>query len=95
MLADLQASGIQPGQVTDVIITHAHGDHIGGCKAFDDALQAPQGTRILIQIAPHSGRLKDLLIRRGRRLQHLRLAHPKAFGSLPLEFVRPLARPEL
>jgi glyoxylase-like metal-dependent hydrolase (beta-lactamase superfamily II) len=29
----LAAAGVQPGQVTDILISHAHGDHIGGLVA--------------------------------------------------------------
>ena len=31
--ASLRAAGVEPGQVTDVLISHAHGDHIGGLAA--------------------------------------------------------------
>ena len=30
LVASLKAAGVQPEQVTDVLITHAHGDHVGG-----------------------------------------------------------------
>lgn len=30
LLASLAAAGVRPGQVTDVLITHSHGDHVGG-----------------------------------------------------------------
>lgn len=36
----LRAAGVEPGQVTDVLISHAHGDHIGGLVA-DGALAFP------------------------------------------------------
>lgn len=36
----LRAAGVEPGQVTDVLISHAHGDHIGGLAA-DGALAFP------------------------------------------------------
>ena len=28
--ASLATAGVQPGQITDILISHAHGDHIGG-----------------------------------------------------------------
>lgn len=28
--ASLAAAGVQPGQVTDILISHGHGDHVGG-----------------------------------------------------------------
>lgn len=30
LLTSLSAAGVQPAQVTDVLISHAHGDHVGG-----------------------------------------------------------------
>lgn len=30
LLTSLTAAGVQPGQVTDILISHAHGDHVGG-----------------------------------------------------------------
>ncbi len=31
--ASLTAAGVQPGQVTDILISHGHGDHLGGLVA--------------------------------------------------------------
>lgn len=31
--ASLRAAGVEPGQVTDILISHAHGDHVGGLTA--------------------------------------------------------------
>jgi len=33
LLANLRAAGYQPEQVDDIVITHMHGDHIGGLSA--------------------------------------------------------------
>ncbi len=41
--ASLRASGVEPGQVTDILISHAHGDHVGGLTA-DGALAFPNAT---------------------------------------------------
>ncbi len=30
LLTSLPAAGVQPAQVTDILISHAHGDHVGG-----------------------------------------------------------------
>lgn len=33
LIASLAAAGVRPDQVTDVLITHSHGDHVGGLVA--------------------------------------------------------------
>ena len=35
----LLSSGIKPEEITDVILTHLHFDHVGGCTYFDDEKQ--------------------------------------------------------
>ena len=35
LAASLAAAGVTPAQVTDVLITHSHGDHVGGLVAAD------------------------------------------------------------
>ena len=44
LLASLRAAGVEPGQVTDVLISHAHGDHVGGLAGKDGALVFPNAT---------------------------------------------------
>lgn len=39
--ASLRAAGVEPGQVTDVLISHSHGDHIGGLAGADGGLAFP------------------------------------------------------
>jgi len=41
LLTSLKAAGVEPEQVTDVLISHAHGDHIGGLVGSDGALVFP------------------------------------------------------
>ncbi|MBX9460327.1 MAG: MBL fold metallo-hydrolase [Brevundimonas sp.] len=41
LLASLRAAGIDPGQVTDILISHAHGDHVGGLAGADGRLAFP------------------------------------------------------
>ena len=41
--ASLAAAGVQPAQVTDILISHGHGDHVGGL-AKDGALVFPNAT---------------------------------------------------
>lgn len=38
--ASLRAAGVEPGQVTDILISHGHGDHLGGLTT-DGALAYP------------------------------------------------------
>lgn len=42
--ASLAAAGIDPASVTDVFISHAHGDHVGGLVGADGALAFPNAT---------------------------------------------------
>lgn len=44
LLTSLRAAGVEPGQVTDVLISHAHGDHVGGLAGKDGALTFPNAT---------------------------------------------------
>jgi glyoxylase-like metal-dependent hydrolase (beta-lactamase superfamily II) len=39
--ASLAAAGVQPAQITDVLISHSHGDHIGGLAGTDGGLAFP------------------------------------------------------
>jgi len=48
--AALTARGLGPGAVKDVFLTHGHGDHVGGCKAFPGArIHGFEGDRALIE----------------------------------------------
>jgi glyoxylase-like metal-dependent hydrolase (beta-lactamase superfamily II) len=40
-MANLRASGIDPAQVTAIVISHFHGDHIGGIRGQDGAATFP------------------------------------------------------
>ncbi|HYD26813.1 MBL fold metallo-hydrolase [Brevundimonas sp.] len=44
LTASLRAAGVEPGQVTDVLISHAHGDHVGGLVGPDGQLTFPNAT---------------------------------------------------
>ena len=41
LLASLRAAGVEPGQVTDILISHGHGDHVGGLVDASGALNFP------------------------------------------------------
>lgn len=41
LVASLRAAGVEPAQVTDVLISHAHGDHVGGLVDAQGALVFP------------------------------------------------------
>jgi glyoxylase-like metal-dependent hydrolase (beta-lactamase superfamily II) len=41
LIGSLRAAGVEPGQVTDVLISHAHGDHVGGLVGPDGRLTFP------------------------------------------------------
>ena len=42
--ASLAAAGVDPASVTDVFISHAHGDHVGGLLTADGKLAFPNAT---------------------------------------------------
>jgi glyoxylase-like metal-dependent hydrolase (beta-lactamase superfamily II) len=42
--ASLASAGVQPGQVTDILISHGHGDHVGGLVTAEGALTFPNAT---------------------------------------------------
>lgn len=41
LIASLAKAGIRPDEITDVLITHAHPDHVGGLATADGALAFP------------------------------------------------------
>ncbi|MFC0634308.1 MBL fold metallo-hydrolase [Brevundimonas balnearis] len=42
--ASLAAAGVEPGQITDVLISHGHGDHVAGLVDGSGALTFPNAT---------------------------------------------------
>jgi glyoxylase-like metal-dependent hydrolase (beta-lactamase superfamily II) len=44
LIASLAKAGVAPGEITDVLITHSHGDHIGGLTTQSGALAFPAAT---------------------------------------------------
>ncbi len=41
LMPSLTAAGVKPGDVTDVLITHSHGDHVGGLMTTDGTQAFP------------------------------------------------------
>ncbi|WP_114228978.1 MULTISPECIES: MBL fold metallo-hydrolase [Sphingomonas] len=44
LAGSLAAAGVKPAQVTDVLITHSHGDHVGGLVGADGKPAFPNAT---------------------------------------------------
>lgn len=44
LLAALRAAGVEPAQVTDIFISHSHGDHVGGLVQSGGVLTFPNAT---------------------------------------------------
>ncbi len=44
LLGSLALTGVRPADVTDILITHTHGDHVGGLVTADRALAFPNAT---------------------------------------------------
>ena len=44
LMQSLAQAGVAPATVTDVLITHTHGDHVGGLVTADGALAFPNAT---------------------------------------------------
>lgn len=57
LLASLKAAGVAPEIVTDVVITHSHGDHVGGLVGADGALAFPKA--VIRMAAPEWAWMKD------------------------------------
>ena len=43
-MGSLALAGVRPGDVTDILITHSHGDHVGGLVTADRQLAFPNAT---------------------------------------------------
>ena len=41
LIASLRAAGVEPGQITDILISHSHDDHVGGLVDPSGALAFP------------------------------------------------------
>lgn len=44
LMASLSAAGVQPDQVTDIFLSHMHGDHVGGLVTSAGALAFPNAS---------------------------------------------------
>ena len=66
VVQSLQSVGLEPGAVTDILLTHHHWDHVGGAQALADALaRHPQHFDelyiALVDAGERSGALETLL----------------------------------
>ncbi len=41
LMASLRSAGVEPGQITDILISHSHDDHVGGLVDANGALAFP------------------------------------------------------
>jgi glyoxylase-like metal-dependent hydrolase (beta-lactamase superfamily II) len=57
LLASLKDAGVAPETVTDVVITHSHGDHVGGLVGADGGLAFPKA--VIRMAAPEWAWMKD------------------------------------
>ena len=83
--ANLEAAGLKMEDVTDVIVSHYHGDHINGLRAKDGALVFPRA-RVHVPAPEHAFWLDDA--RMNAAPQAARGAFQNArrvFGTLPAE----------
>lgn len=44
LLQSLTSAGVEPGQITDILISHGHGDHVGGLVDAAGTLRFPNAT---------------------------------------------------
>lgn len=61
----LQSAGIEPGQIDAILVTHEHGDHLGGvfrlAAAHDIPVFMTHGTRVAAGAVPDSVRIQEIL----------------------------------
>ena len=74
-IASLQQLGIAPGDVTDVVITHDHWDHVGELGQFPVATVWLTEATLLVLERPAGARMPELrdVLRRARREDRLRV----------------------
>lgn len=85
MAANLAAAGFDPKQVEAVIISHFHGDHIGGLVTADGAPAFPNA-EIKVPLDEWNYWLDDVNMNRAAEGSNLRNAHSnvrRVFGAIP------------
>jgi glyoxylase-like metal-dependent hydrolase (beta-lactamase superfamily II) len=73
LLAALAGLGLQPGDVTHLLLSHAHNDHTGGARKVVDATQAQVHTHEREAVYVREGRMPqpDVSTRGGRLMSRL------------------------
>ena len=85
MLANFSAAGFDPKQVDMVIISHFHGDHIGGLVTADGAPAFPNA-EIRVPLDEWNYWLDDVNMNKAAEGSNLRNAHGnvrRVFGAIP------------
>ncbi|MFZ5691673.1 MAG: MBL fold metallo-hydrolase [Pseudomonadota bacterium] len=85
MLANFTAAGFDPKQVDMVIISHFHGDHIGGLVTLDGAPAFPNA-EIKVPLDEWNYWLDDVNMNKAAEGSNLRNAHNnvrRVFGAIP------------
>ena len=85
MLANFSAAGFDPKQVEMVIISHFHGDHIGGLVTADGAPAFPNA-EIRVPLDEWNYWLDDVNMNKAAEGSNLRNAHGnvrRVFGAIP------------
>jgi glyoxylase-like metal-dependent hydrolase (beta-lactamase superfamily II) len=85
MLANLTAAGFDPKQVDTVVISHFHGDHIGGLLTLEGAPAFPNA-EIKVPLDEWNYWLDDVNMNKAAEGSNLRNAHNnvrRVFGAIP------------
>lgn len=83
LLANMAAAGISPQDITDVVISHFHGDHINGLRAKNGQLVYPNA-RVHVPAPEHAYWTDEAVIKSApEAMKGAFAAVARVFGSLP------------